>query len=121
MESRESHTSRWARVLATEARTAMGGRYPLYRSRARGVSMPSTRPGRADPSILSTSWSRCRSFIFFLHQGQKHVFQAGLAPAHFLNFCARMHQQAHERTHLALAAQFQEEMAVVHFGMDDFW
>src|SRR5260370_550906 len=104
-------------MLGTEVRTAMGGRCPEYRSRARGVSMPSTRPGRAGPSILSTSWSRDRSSLLFLHQGQKHVFQAGLAPAHFLHLCARMHQQAHERTHLTLAAQFQEEMTVVQVGM----
>ncbi len=45
------------------------------------TTMPSTRPGRVGPSILSTSWSRYRSSLFFLHQGQKHVFQAGLAPA----------------------------------------
>src|SRR5450432_1816967 len=72
-------------------------------------------------SVLSTSWSRYRSSLFFLHQCQEHVFQAGLASAHFLNFCALMYQQTHERAHLALAAQFQGEMAVVHFCMGDLW
>src|SRR6266566_494310 len=85
------------------------------------TTMPSTRPGRGGPSILSTSWSRYRSSLFFLHQSQKHVFQAGLAPTHFLHLCARMHQQAHERTHLALAAQFQDEVAVVQVGMGNLW
>src|SRR5712692_10691802 len=97
----------------------MGDRCPEYRPGVQGLSMPSTRPGKAGPSILSTSWSRYRSSLFFPHQGQEHVFQAGLASAHFLNFCARMHQQAHERAHLALAAQFQEEMAVVQVSMGD--
>src|SRR5258708_39889357 len=99
----------------------MGGRCPEYQSRARGVSMPSTRPGRAGPSILSTSWSTYRSFVFFLHQCQKHVFQAGLAPAHFLHLCACLHQQTHEWAYLALAAQFQEEMAVVEVAMGALW
>jgi hypothetical protein len=33
-------------------------------------------------------------------------------------FNERKHQQAHERTHLALATQFQEEMVVVQVGMN---
>src|SRR5947209_6809122 len=83
--------------------------------------MPSTRPGRAGPSILSTSWSRYRSCVFFLHQCQEHVFQAGLAPAHFLHRGPRVDQQAHKRTHLALAAQLYEEVTVVQISMGDLW
>src|SRR5579875_2968021 len=94
---------------------------PRCRSQAGGGSLPCDRPARQSLSFLSRSWSKYHSSLFFLHQRQEYLFQAGLAPVHFLDLRACIHQHTNERADVALAMQFDEQMIALEFGMGDLW